>query len=188
LLARFSGVVKPADFLEKMWVREIVDLTWESLRWRRLATSLHALAVPPALEAMLGWIKGPDPAKGLFPDPDSVFRSEPPTPEHLLAKKWAAKNPAATKRVDKILAKANISMDSLCAKALASEINIIERIDRLATVAEARRNATLREIERHRANLAQILRDKLRHEEQAEYKIIARQPINSEDETGSNVS
>jgi hypothetical protein len=35
LLARVSGNLKPSDIFEEIWVREIVDLIWESLRWRR---------------------------------------------------------------------------------------------------------------------------------------------------------
>src|SRR3979409_1165420 len=40
LLVRISGAVKPKDFLEEMWVRDVVDLTWDCLRMRRLKASL----------------------------------------------------------------------------------------------------------------------------------------------------
>ena len=36
LLARISGAVKPADVLEEIWVSDVVNLTWEIFRWRRL--------------------------------------------------------------------------------------------------------------------------------------------------------
>ncbi len=36
LLARVSAGVKPADIIEEMWVRDVVDLTWEIVRYRRL--------------------------------------------------------------------------------------------------------------------------------------------------------
>ena len=44
------------------------------------------------------------------------------------------------------------------AQTLAAEIDDIERIDRMITSAEARRNAALREIERHRTSVAERLR------------------------------
>jgi hypothetical protein len=37
---RISGAVKPKDFLEEIWVRDVVDLTWDCLRMRRLKASL----------------------------------------------------------------------------------------------------------------------------------------------------
>ena len=40
LLARFSAVIKPKDVLEEMWLRDIVDLTWETMRMRRLKAGL----------------------------------------------------------------------------------------------------------------------------------------------------
>jgi hypothetical protein len=39
LLVRISAAVKPADILEDIWVREIVDLVWGAFRLRRFKTS-----------------------------------------------------------------------------------------------------------------------------------------------------
>jgi hypothetical protein len=39
LLVRISAAVKPADILEDIWVREIVDLVWSAFRLRRFKTS-----------------------------------------------------------------------------------------------------------------------------------------------------
>jgi hypothetical protein len=36
LLVRISADVKPADILEDIWVRDVVDFTWEILSLRRL--------------------------------------------------------------------------------------------------------------------------------------------------------
>ena len=41
LLARVSGAVKPKDIIEEIWVRDIVNLTWEILRLRRLKVVFH---------------------------------------------------------------------------------------------------------------------------------------------------
>src|ERR1700680_24366 len=35
LLTRVSAAVKPADILEDIWVRDIVDLVWHAFRLRR---------------------------------------------------------------------------------------------------------------------------------------------------------
>jgi hypothetical protein len=47
LLARISSAVKPSDVIEEIWVRDIVDLTWEIFRWRRLKTGILAMAQSP---------------------------------------------------------------------------------------------------------------------------------------------
>src|SRR5258708_38876009 len=36
IFARKSAVVKPADFVEEIWVRDVVPLVWESFRLRRM--------------------------------------------------------------------------------------------------------------------------------------------------------
>src|SRR5258708_18394516 len=46
IFARISAVVKPADFLEEIWVRDLVALVWEAFRLRRLKTCLLETAAP----------------------------------------------------------------------------------------------------------------------------------------------
>jgi hypothetical protein len=49
-------------------------------------------------------------------------------------------------------------MDLTVAQALATNINVFERIDAVAMKLEARRNAALRELQRHRASLGSAVR------------------------------
>src|SRR5260370_36594638 len=49
IFARISAVVKPADFLEEIWVRDVVALVWEAFRLRRLKTGLLGTAAPARL-------------------------------------------------------------------------------------------------------------------------------------------
>jgi hypothetical protein len=42
LRSQISAAVRPKDFLEEIWVRDVVDLTWRSLRMRRLKATLLA--------------------------------------------------------------------------------------------------------------------------------------------------
>jgi hypothetical protein len=53
-----------------------------------------------------------------------------------------------------------------------NELDYIERIDRLTTVAEGRRNATLREIDHRRAILGETLRRSAQEIEADEFKVI----------------
>src|SRR5262245_29067373 len=53
LLARISAAVKPADILEEIWVRDIVDLAWEALRLRKLKANLMTATAYKGLEQIL---------------------------------------------------------------------------------------------------------------------------------------
>jgi hypothetical protein len=68
------------------------------------------------------------------------------------------------------------TVDSLMAEALADNLDDIERIDRLATIAETRRNACLREIDRRRAVLGEARRLSAQEVEDAEFEVIEPAP------------
>lgn len=72
-------------------------------------------------------------------------------------------------------------MDSITAKALAEGFDYIERIDRLTTIAENRRNASLREIDRHRAVLGESLRRSVQEIEDGEFEVIEPTPAKGKD-------
>jgi hypothetical protein len=118
LLAQVSGAVKPVDIIEEIFVHDIVDLTWEVFRWRRLETKL----MPPS----------------------------------------------------------NYNF--------AEGIEKIERVNRLITIAEARRNAALREIDHHRTTFAHILQEKVRDVEEAVFETIETKAIAPKSEAGKNVA
>jgi len=65
-------------------------------------------------------------------------------------------------------------MDQAAARGFEARIEIFERIDRMAMAAEARRNAALRELERHRASLAQALRQASDDIIEAEYQTLSK--------------
>jgi hypothetical protein len=151
LLNRISAAVKPKDILEEIWVRDIVDLVWEALRWRRLKSDLLAASTHAGLEQVLKPLCG------------SLEAGR-------LAESWARNEAAGRKEMKRVLASAGLSMDAVMAQTLALKISDIERIDRLVMAAEARRDATLREIERHRATLGQALRRETEQVEEGEFE------------------
>ena len=138
LLDRVSTAVQPNDILEDIWVREVVDLVWEIFRLRRLKWTLLAATAREGLIKVLCELVGGE-----------VI---------TLADEWVARKPSAIKQVDKILASAELSSDAIMAQTLSIKLDDIERIDRMIQVAEARRNVSLREINRHRETLSQKLR------------------------------
>ena len=93
-----------------------------------------------------------------------------------LAEAWAARQRSAIKRVDKLLASAGLTMDAVMAQALSLKLDDIERIDRMIATAEGRRNAILREVDRHRSTWGQNLRQAVQQIEGAEIKVIETKP------------
>jgi hypothetical protein len=75
-----------------------------------------------------------------------------------LAEEWAARKSDVVEEVNKILTSAGLTTDSILAQTFSLKMDDIERIEHVMALAEARRNATLREIDRHRQTLGQKLR------------------------------
>ena len=71
--------------------------------------------------------------------------------------------------VNELLTDAGTSMDSFMTEVLRDRIDEIERIDRLTAIAETRRNAALREIDRRRAVLGETLRRSVREIEDDDF-------------------
>jgi hypothetical protein len=71
---------------------------------------------------------------------------------------YVRREPDAVTLIHELLTGAGESMDGFMADALSEKLDDIERIDRLITIAEGRRNASLREIDRRRPVLSETLR------------------------------
>jgi hypothetical protein len=139
ILERISADVAPADFVEEIWVRNIADLVWESVRLRRLKSQLlHAAAhegLDRVLTPLLGWASA-----------------------HELSSEWASGDEEAVCEVKQLLGQAGLTIDAVMAQTLAARIDDVERIDRMVIIAEVRRDAVLREIRSRRLAFGQALR------------------------------
>jgi len=93
-----------------------------------------------------------------------------------LAHAYFQGEPDAVELIPKLLVEEGLTIESLLVQALADDWDYIERIERLITVAESRRNASLREIDRRRAVLGEALRRSVREVEGREFEVIERMP------------
>jgi hypothetical protein len=181
-LARICSAVKPVDIIEEIFVADVVSLEWEVLRWRRLKSSLIQAHGRRVLQNFLeplrkDWIQDePFPRSRL-----DMIREDQATKE--LVQAYARREPHAVTLVHRLLTDVGASMDDLMAEALAEKLDDIERIDRLTTVAESRRNASLHEIDRHRATLGEALRRSVQEIEDAEFKVIETSSAQGKDVT-----
>jgi len=153
LLSRVSSFVKPRDILEQIWVQDLVDITWEVFRLRRLKASLMTANAYKGLKEVLVPLVD-------WPEPDDLFKA------------WAARKPEAIEAVTKLLASVGLTIDAVTAQTLAVMLNEIERIDRMIATAEARWAAIIREIDRHRETLSPKLRQAVHHIEEGQLRVI----------------
>jgi hypothetical protein len=137
LLARICGTLRPSDSLEEIWIRDVVDLVWETFRLRRMKASMMTDATHQEIGDTLG---------------------EEYTGARETAQKWAAGDAGAAEEIEAALVGAGLSMDTVIARAMMYRIEQMERLDRMLVSAEARRSAALRELDYHRGPLAQKLR------------------------------
>jgi hypothetical protein len=171
LLARVSEGVQPNDILEEIWVRDIVDLVWETLRLRRMKAAFFSANAHESLTVIL---------RPLIDDDEQVDgeeiegqkESEEAIGNNYLAKNWARRIPAAVKKVNTLLTQANLTMEAVNACTLSNNIDMLERVDLIIAGLENRRNSILREIDRHRESLARRLRQNLEQIEDADYKVV----------------
>jgi hypothetical protein len=140
LLARIRDAVKPADHLEEMWVQDVADLQWDTLRLRRQKAALINANMYRGLQAVLETLCPQDEASDL-------------------TSRWSVRDEDAIEAINELLEAGHLSMEAVKAQAVAEIIDKVERFDKMIEVSEARRNAALREIERHRSVFARALRD-----------------------------
>jgi len=124
LLMQVSSYVKPTNIVEDMWVRDVVDLTWEIFRYRRCKKHVIEAAVPRALERVV---------TPHFNDPvlhaeqrvgGDVDRSKISSDAVLLVQSWLMGS-TPTKEIREMLIKAGLSMDDVMARAIALEIDTL---------------------------------------------------------------
>jgi hypothetical protein len=128
LVTRLFGEVGPSTLIEEACVREVAEMMWEAARLRRLKAKLMTVSAPKGVQEVLQSI-------GV---------------EYLdarkLAPRWAARQLAAVGEVDEMLNAAGLDMHHVMAKTLELRLEQMERIDRMAARAEARRAEHLREM------------------------------------------
>ena len=137
LASLIAGAVKPIDYLEYIWVRDMISLEWDILRHRRIKAEIINGAKIEALKVLLV----PLMASAVFEDDERVA---------FLAQKWANGDPAAVREVKTRLESAGLTEENIAAEAFLIRMDAVVRIDRTIAGMELRRNNAYRETQRHR--------------------------------------
>jgi hypothetical protein len=137
-MERFVKCIEPQDVIDWLWIKDVVDLTWEIWRLRRLKIDLVEIDREDK-NAEIEWEREhPDePYVDIFSG-----KSTPRTPAQIEARKN----------------KPFLDTDADSANLLFRRIEEYERIEKLLTSAELRRDRILREIELRRDHMGRRLR------------------------------
>src|SRR4051812_12556194 len=118
LYARVIEAVKPNDVIEEFWVRDVVDLMWETLRLRRLKANLLITSMAMGLK------------KVLLP----CFESY--TDLCDMVDGWYNGVEGAAENVQELLTQTGLTMEHVRAETFSAKLNDIERIDRMLAATE----------------------------------------------------
>jgi hypothetical protein len=147
-----TKAVAPRDAIEELLVADVVALSWEALRLRRLKEHLLKASAWRGLPEILGpLLREPG-------DNDPLKSAVASTLVDALSKDWYANDPRARSEVDALLKKAGLTMDAVMAQTAALRLDEFERISEMLAKTEKRRNAALRELDRYRKGLGNQLR------------------------------
>ena len=150
LFNRIAAEVDPQRLLEWLWVKDLADNVWETLRLRRmLAGSLNIGMVRSARHLLLPLL---NPAAGEAVA-EAGRKAERIVIDHL------GGVAAATAELNELLAHGGFDDDALAAISFETNFDLVERGDRMLATHERRRDQILRDIEWHRAVLAERLRE-----------------------------
>ena len=152
LAARIVAGARPRDAIEELLTRDVIDLTWEILRLRRVKAGILNASMHQGVESIMRRLGYGDTVNS--------------------SKKSAAGDKRARKEVTRALAAAGLSMDEVTATTLELNLETFERIERLLSGAEVRRNNALREIDRHRSAYGTAIRRTLDEVEDVEFRDI----------------
>jgi hypothetical protein len=136
-MERFVKCVEPQDVIEWLWVKDVVDLSWEILRLRRLKIDLIEIDREDK-NATIEWER----EHADEPYIDFLGRRTPRDPAEIEARKN----------------KQLLDSETDSAELLFKHIEEYEHIEKLLTSAELRRDRILREIELRRDHMGRRLR------------------------------
>jgi hypothetical protein len=140
--------VRPATCIEMIYTRDFAVLTWEIIRYTRNKAGIINNAFRTALASRLQpLLLPPGPAHAKY---DTHLNAQ------KLAYDWFFSQEIKD-RVSALLEEAGLDMRAVEAEALRLSLDDIERVDRLLTAAEARRDKVLRSITWYRECFAKKL-------------------------------
>jgi hypothetical protein len=142
-----SQEIQPRGIIERRFVDDIAYLIWEIMRLRRMKTAIINNAYLSALENILSQILLPPTLLGTLLAREGAVQ---------LAYDWSFLE-ETKERVSALLKEAGLDESAVEAEAFRLRLSDVEKIDRLLTSAESRRDKALRSVALYQESLAKKL-------------------------------
>ncbi len=152
ILGQVAQAVSPGDFVEWLWIKDIVDLTLDANRCRRAKVVRLAVARRSAIQNILSF--DPRPRK---PD-DFDLEFNPRADEMQKAYDDYGRGDKKVELFAEKLERRGLTEQSIGESAYLAALDDLERLQHLIDAANARRDAVLREIDRRRDSFARRAR------------------------------
>lgn len=160
LSSQIAAAAKPRDFIEQLLTRDVVDLTREIFRLRRLKVAMLRTALTTGVARILKTFSG-------------QLTSVNQYNIEAFSGRWALGDPATRELFTSILSAAELTMDDVAAEAFSIKISQFDRLDRMLAGAKVRRTNALQEIDRHRDVFGAAVRQAIEKAGYAEFKDVA---------------
>ena len=141
--------IDPQDIIEWFWVRDLTDLAWDSRRLRLIKAALINTGIPFAARHLVGPM--------IMSDLNAVHVLEGDQAESLVRRANAGSKRDEVK-LEMYLETSCLDQSALIAASYGDQVSKIEAIDSGLAKNERRRGAILRDLELHRATLANFIR------------------------------
>jgi hypothetical protein len=134
--------IEPRGGIEMVYVAEIIDTTWQTIRYQRSRTAMLNVAYRNALRNLL----------------DHELEVVDSETADALAQQWFTTK-EAREEVGELLRRFNLDESAIEAEAIKSLGAELERLDRMLTSLQSRRNRAIRELREYRESVAERARD-----------------------------
>jgi hypothetical protein len=147
-LARFAQDIKPSDTIDWLWLKDVVDQSWEIAGFRRIKAALLDAGRRGAVAEIFSPV-------GKAAGHDVTFYGACDEARKR-ADEWC--DPKSRKQVETRLNKCGLDSDAITAMSFSMQVTALEAVERMLAALEFRRNSTLNEIENRRQRVGAMLR------------------------------
>ncbi|NVO16251.1 MAG: hypothetical protein HXX10_19640 [Rhodoplanes sp.] len=167
LINRIGAAVGAVDIIDWLMVSDLVNITWDIQRFRRVQASTIKLGRRQAMEqALLKCLPHERNRKTLKDDAD------------VFAQNWFRDDEKTTPYVESVIANAGLSMEDITSIALTCQAEELDRIDEQIERCENRRDKILQRIERRHTGWGKRVQRAAEETVDAEFQEIAPVALN----------
>jgi hypothetical protein len=146
----------PRDFIEEMYVADILRYEWEIIRLNRAKTEIIKLTYPEAIQSLLRKL-----SPSLGPSLNGIIDEAPLEPEHgareELALDWSA-NRGAQRTIRTFLKRFKLDDHAIEAEAIILSMTSLEKLEAMVSVLQRGRDRAFQALHCYRASYAASVR------------------------------